>query len=149
MASSFLLAARQIESWPENVSDTYVEDCQSCCDCKKPLYELEDALGVVQHHDAVSGTAKQHVSNDYSKRVQAGINTALDYVTKKLKRVLAQDTEALHALDNLSFCQLLNETICDLTQVRTAVLMGHFKCCTLINFCFLITDPGRNEPGWP
>jgi alpha-mannosidase len=118
VASSFLLAARQIESLPENVSDVYIQECQSRCDCDKPLYELEDALGVVQHHDAVSGTAKQHVSNDYSKRVQAGINKASQYVAMKLKRLLANDAKALEALDNLSFCQLINETICEVSQVR-------------------------------
>jgi len=50
------------------------------CHCNEPLYDLEDALGIVQHHDAVSGTAKQHVSYDYSKRVQAGINKASHFV---------------------------------------------------------------------
>jgi hypothetical protein len=33
------------------------------------LQLFEEALGVVQHHDAVSGTAKQHTSFDYAKRV--------------------------------------------------------------------------------
>ena len=28
-----------------------------------------DALGVYQHHDAVTGTAKQHVANDYNLRM--------------------------------------------------------------------------------
>ena len=26
---------------------------------------METALGILQHHDGVSGTAKQHVTNDY------------------------------------------------------------------------------------
>lgn len=33
---------------------------------------LGDALGVVQHHDAVSGTARQHTTDDYSKRLSIG-----------------------------------------------------------------------------
>ena len=79
------------------------------------------AAGVAQHHDGVSGTAKQHVSDDYSKRVQAGINRAADYVTEKLRNILAKDTEGLHALENLSYCQLINETICEVSQVSKAV----------------------------
>ena len=151
MASSFLLAARQIESFPENVSAGYVEDCQSFGDCDKPLYELEDALGVVQHHDAVSGTAKQHVACDYSKRVQAGINKASQYVAKKLKSVLANDAEALEALDNLSFCQLLNETICHVTQVRrqqeweTPIFVNVSTCDLFLVDSYYL---GRYYPGW-
>uniref|UniRef100_A0A7N2M0R8 Alpha-mannosidase n=1 Tax=Quercus lobata TaxID=97700 RepID=A0A7N2M0R8_QUELO len=33
---------------------------------------LADALGIAQHHDAVSGTAKQHTTNDYEKRLAFG-----------------------------------------------------------------------------
>lgn len=33
---------------------------------------LKKAMGVAQHHDAVSGTEKQHVANDYAKRLYAG-----------------------------------------------------------------------------
>ena len=33
---------------------------------------LEDPMGIAQHHDAVSGTAKQHTTDDYSKRLALG-----------------------------------------------------------------------------
>ncbi|XP_066387202.1 alpha-mannosidase-like isoform X2 [Miscanthus floridulus] len=49
---------------------------------------LEDAMGIAQHHDAVSGTAKQHTTDDYSKRLALGaskvekdVNTALTCLT--------------------------------------------------------------------
>jgi alpha-mannosidase len=29
-------------------------------------------MGIAQHHDAVSGTAKQHTTDDYSKRLALG-----------------------------------------------------------------------------
>lgn len=35
-------------------------------------YSLGDALGIAQHHDAVSGTAKQHTTDDYAKRLAIG-----------------------------------------------------------------------------
>lgn len=33
---------------------------------------LQDALAVAQHHDAVSGTARQHTTDDYAKRLSIG-----------------------------------------------------------------------------
>jgi hypothetical protein len=33
---------------------------------------LEDPMAIAQHHDAVSGTAKQHTTDDYSKRLALG-----------------------------------------------------------------------------
>jgi len=33
---------------------------------------MEDAMGISQHHDAVSGTAKQHTTDDYSRRLALG-----------------------------------------------------------------------------
>lgn len=33
---------------------------------------LADALAIAQHHDAVSGTSKQHVADDYAKRLSIG-----------------------------------------------------------------------------
>lgn len=33
---------------------------------------LADALAIAQHHDGVTGTEKQHVANDYAKRLAIG-----------------------------------------------------------------------------
>lgn len=34
-------------------------------------------MGIVQHHDAVSGTEKQHVADDYALRLSDGIDAAI------------------------------------------------------------------------
>ncbi len=34
-------------------------------------------MGIVQHHDAVSGTEKQHVADDYAQRLSDGIDSAV------------------------------------------------------------------------
>lgn len=41
---------------------------------KYNTFGLGDALGIAQHHDAVSGTAKQHTTNDYAKRLAIGVS---------------------------------------------------------------------------
>jgi hypothetical protein len=40
-------------------------------------------MGVAQHHDAVSGTEKQHVADDYAQRLAQGIDSA---IVRKLVR---------------------------------------------------------------
>lgn len=34
---------------------------------------LKEALGITQHHDAVSGTEKQHVADDYARILSEGL----------------------------------------------------------------------------
>ena len=36
-------------------------------------------MGIVQHHDAITGTEKQEVANDYALRLSAGIDVHYRY----------------------------------------------------------------------
>jgi hypothetical protein len=106
-ASSFLLAARQIETYGNDVEYNH---------CKAAFNELEDALGIAQHHDGVSGTAKQHVANDYAKRLHSALARVSTCSTTKLRNVFFGENASNYLMD-LSICQL-NETICEVSQVR-------------------------------
>eukprot|EP00521_Asterionellopsis_glacialis_P017327 CAMPEP_0195302294 /NCGR_PEP_ID=MMETSP0707-20130614/30840_1 /TAXON_ID=33640 /ORGANISM="Asterionellopsis glacialis, Strain CCMP134" /LENGTH=1068 /DNA_ID=CAMNT_0040365501 /DNA_START=82 /DNA_END=3288 /DNA_ORIENTATION=- len=108
IGSSFLLAARQIESVDDKMD---LLDCDIADNCR-PLYELDDAMGVLQHHDGVSGTAKQHVSDDYSKRVHIGFGKALTYVETKLKHMLLKNYSGQTNVDFRS-CHMQNHPSCD------------------------------------
>ena len=41
------------------------------------LVSFEQAMGVSQHHDAVAGTEKQHVTYDYTYRISNGISQVI------------------------------------------------------------------------
>ena len=45
------------------------------------------AMSVAQHHDAVTGTAKQHVTDDYNKRLAIGVQAAFDQFNEEFKYV--------------------------------------------------------------
>jgi lysosomal alpha-mannosidase len=73
--------------------------------------ELRSALAIAQHHDAVSGTEKQHVADDYAKRLARGSVGA--YAT--LGAALGSLIGALNASAPpplFSFCPLLNVSQC-------------------------------------
>ena len=96
-ANNFLQAVRQL-SFFANTNDG---DSVSAFDY------LNDAMGIVQHHDAISGTENQHTANDYSKRLSKGIIKVTDVISKSIGK-LAQTT----SLPNLFYCPLLNISEC-------------------------------------
>ena len=129
VASSFLLAARQVESTPyhqeSNVNGRGDANLKNeSLLCEDPMALLEDAVGVLQHHDGVSGTSKQHVAYDYAKTVQAGIDAVVPCTIRKLKHLLLGDEDGASEkyLKDLTYCQLLNETKCGISVDATATV---------------------------
>jgi DNA-binding XRE family transcriptional regulator len=118
VASSLLLAARQIDSLYGGGTNTTSMETSS-------LFPLEDALGVAQHHDAISGTAKQHVADDYSFRLSYGIDQAVQHVISVLRKTMNainnNDDEPAWT-DTMAYCPLLNETKCAVSEVGSKAI---------------------------
>ena len=125
VASSFLLAARQIDAI-SSLSNSEVVYNSTNDIRNSSLYPLEDAVSIAQHHDAVAGTAKQHVADDYSKKLAYGLDIASRNVVNQIKRLMLRRDEGGSYLENLGYCPLLNETICSISTVR------HVSCVYLL-----------------
>ncbi|XP_067625390.1 lysosomal alpha-mannosidase [Eurosta solidaginis] len=74
------------------------------------LNKLRHAMGVMQHHDAITGTEKQHVAADYNRLLAAAIESAHTSARSALQK--------LANLTNGEFvsCLQLNISVCDFTQ---------------------------------
>lgn len=84
----------------------------------KANYDMLDTIGIIQHHDAVTGTAKQRVADDYNKRVHDAL-TVNDVVYGDLiADKVAQDT-GLSSPDQWLTCERTNAT---------------YKACPITNY---------------
>ncbi|XP_068939090.1 lysosomal alpha-mannosidase [Petaurus breviceps papuanus] len=70
---------------------------------------LRQAMAVAQHHDAVSGTSKQHVANDYARQLAAGWEKCQVLVSNALASLGGSK-------EDFVFCNQLNISVCPLTQ---------------------------------
>ncbi|KAK9678088.1 hypothetical protein RND81_11G187100 [Saponaria officinalis] len=95
--SGYYMAARQLEFLKgrnESVSQTET---------------LAAALAIAQHHDAVSGTERQHVADDYTLRLHAGYLEAEKVVSSSLSSLISKDGKSQTSFQQ---CPLLNISYC-------------------------------------
>ncbi|KAM9685358.1 LOW QUALITY PROTEIN: lysosomal alpha-mannosidase-like [Trichechus inunguis] len=70
---------------------------------------LREAMAVLQHHDAVSGTSRQHVADDYARRLAAGWGSCEVLLSNALARLTGSK-------ESFSFCRELNVSVCPVSQ---------------------------------
>ncbi|XP_073018225.1 probable alpha-mannosidase At5g13980 isoform X1 [Primulina eburnea] len=106
MMSGYYLAARQLELFKGRNESGPTTD------------SLADALAIVQHHDAVTGTEKQHVAHDYAKRLSIGYKESEEVVATALGCMTqASTSECKSLVTNFKQCPLLNISYCPPTEV--------------------------------
>jgi lysosomal alpha-mannosidase len=78
---------------------------------------LHRALGILQHHDAVSGTAKQHVTNDYVKMLHEGLLECQQVLNDALSK-LAPKKSGGQVPPYQTFCFNMNASVCNVSQAE-------------------------------
>lgn len=114
-SSTLFTAARQLQAWVAPPADNGPTN---------PLYLLESAMGVAQHHDAVSGTSKQIVAFDYARRLAQGRSAANVALSGWINTLLP--LSGVSSPEGWFACDLANATICNVTEALDPVVL--FLC---------------------
>lgn len=72
--------------------------------------EIMQQLGVSLHHDAITGTARDYVTKDYSVRLAKAIKEGEKMYLRELESVLAAET-GINLHETLQKCGAMNETV--------------------------------------
>ena len=72
--NNFLQACHQLSAITDERGETL-----------RGVFELAEPMAVTQHHDAVAGTAKQHVTDDYALRLSIGIKSCERIISDGLR----------------------------------------------------------------
>ena len=86
---------------------------------------MREAMGVLQHHDAVSGTAKQAVTFDYAQRLAEGFSECRKVIDFAYK-YLAPKSQSSPKPDQI-FCPLLNITQCEVTETSDKFVVNVYN----------------------
>ncbi|XP_068670671.1 lysosomal alpha-mannosidase-like isoform X1 [Montipora foliosa] len=79
---------------------------------------LRRAMAVAQHHDAVTGTEKQHVADDYAKRLAIGAVECQALITAVLGKFTVKKTGIQPPA--MTFCDHLNISVCAESEQKEA-----------------------------
>ncbi|KAL3829432.1 hypothetical protein ACJIZ3_018234 [Penstemon smallii] len=116
--SGYYLAARQLEFFKGRDSSGPSTDA------------LADALAIAQHHDAVSGTERQHVAADYTMRLFIGYKEAENVVASSLAVLTGPRLNSVYkdSVPEFQQCPLLNISYCppseaNLTDEKNLVII--------------------------
>lgn len=74
---------------------------------------LRRAMGIVQHHDAITGTAKQHVTNDYAQTLTEAISSCQSATNDAYQKLMALNSSEP---PTQIFCNFLNISQCNMTE---------------------------------
>eukprot|EP01059_Diplonema_ambulator_P005004 TRINITY_DN14746_c0_g1_i1.p1 TRINITY_DN14746_c0_g1~~TRINITY_DN14746_c0_g1_i1.p1 ORF type:complete len:1132 (+),score=491.47 TRINITY_DN14746_c0_g1_i1:52-3396(+) len=123
MASNFLNAARQLEV----ISGVTAEQVNAPTERPSPPVgpswtdSLEGTVGVATHHDGMSGTERQDVSDDYEQRISESHGEVEAGVALSLNRLLGTNVTFEHCnCNSMGADNCLNISMCGITTEQSA-----------------------------
>ncbi|CAG0879219.1 unnamed protein product [Darwinula stevensoni] len=82
------------------------------------LSQMREVMGVNMHHDAVTGTAKQHVTDDYYRLISLGLDATWTVVRDALKSMMGGGGTL-----EMSHCPFLNISSCEVSENENTLIL--------------------------
>ncbi|XP_062127967.1 lysosomal alpha-mannosidase isoform X3 [Drosophila sulfurigaster albostrigata] len=120
---------------------------------------MRETMGIMQHHDAVTGTEKEKVALDYAKRLSVAFracSTNIRSVLNQLSKGSSQETSTNYPLE-LKTCSLLNITSCSTSESSSRFALtlynplahrtNEFVRIPVLDYNYVVTDSsGKSLP---
>ncbi|KAL7642572.1 UNVERIFIED_CONTAM: hypothetical protein RMT77_007133 [Armadillidium vulgare] len=90
------------------------------------LERLAEAMAVAQHHDAVTGTAKQDVTDDYYKRLSLGMLGTNELLSEGFRK-MTQSSNSVPKCTEYVYCPLLNISSCQFTEDQQSFVVNIYN----------------------
>ncbi|KAJ4433197.1 hypothetical protein ANN_15454, partial [Periplaneta americana] len=103
MGNNFLQVTKQL------VAMTQLEQAG-----ESSIDSLREAMGVMQHHDAITGTEKQHVAEDYARLQYRAMEEARQAAESALNQLMSDGSNNV----NFQNCLLLNVSRCQISEAE-------------------------------
>ncbi|CAF1289187.1 unnamed protein product [Adineta ricciae] len=106
------LAFKRYERYANNILQvTRQLNAFSQINLRHSIFDLNEAMGIAQHHDAISATEKQHVADDYAQRLSKGIDKSANVINNAYAKLLPKKSQLPMAAPQFR-CQYLNISEC-------------------------------------
>ncbi|XP_072398925.1 lysosomal alpha-mannosidase-like [Diabrotica undecimpunctata] len=116
-SSNILKAAQQINSFAK------MRKIINGSKAEENLRSLREAVATVQDHNAITGTQKERVAQDYSRMLRDAIKTNEENVANILRKLLKVNESAVDVKLPLSTCLLTNVSICEHTMKSRSLIV--------------------------
>ncbi|KAK6633436.1 hypothetical protein RUM44_004039 [Polyplax serrata] len=105
----------------ERQGNNYLQICKQLGSFAVPGVEhnldinfMREAMGVMQHHDAITGTEKQHVADDYARILTKGMNKCSNVINIGLNKLMSKETTSSPL--EFNSCHLMNISECSMSS---------------------------------
>ncbi|XP_063544866.1 lysosomal alpha-mannosidase-like [Cydia strobilella] len=120
--------SRPTTKWMEREANNYLQTfkiLQSLTNLPESnmviLNELKSAVGMMQHHDAITGTEKQHVAHDYERIVSRAVDDAYAIGNQAFNKLLMPEASLVYER-----CEF-NQSQCSVTERSQAFVVTVFN----------------------